>query len=68
MSQLQVSIEGEKNFLGRYKHQLAKDWSILLKLYEYENTHRAERAKRLQQMTSYDLPALKKHQTSLIKT
>lgn len=61
MGQIQLSTEGEKNFFGRYKQQIAKDWQMLLKLYEQENTHRAERAKRLQQMTSYDLPALKKH-------
>lgn len=48
MGQIQLSTEGEKNFFGRYKQQIAKDWQMLLKLYEQENTHRAERAKRLQ--------------------
>jgi hypothetical protein len=34
MSKLAKTAEGEKNFFGRYKQQVAKEWHMLLKLYE----------------------------------
>ena len=41
------SKEGEQNFLGQYKGQLAQDWYMLIRLYEKDSLYRAEYAKSL---------------------
>ncbi len=38
----------QKNFIGRYKSQLAVDWQLLLRIYEKDNLFLAEYGKIVQ--------------------
>jgi hypothetical protein len=49
-----------KTFLGYYKSPLALEWQLLCRIYESENLFRAEGGKTLQQVSGFDLPAMKK--------
>ena len=50
----------QKNFIGRYKSQVAIDWQLLLRIYEKDNLYLAEYGKIVQQLQGFDLPSLKK--------
>lgn len=47
MQDLSKSSLSEKNFFGRFKSPVTKEWNLLQKLYEQDNLKRAEMAKRL---------------------
>jgi len=61
--------EGKQtNFFGRYSSQLVKDWQMLIRIYEYENLYLGELCKVVQQMCAFEMPALRKQQTTMAKT
>lgn len=61
------TVDKGKSLLGNFNHQVLYDWDVLVRLYEKQNLKMGDMGRTLAQLTSFEIPGLKRQLGSFDK-